>query len=84
MKRVVDNLIYDTDKAILIGSCHKPFQHYDFYRTVNGRYFCVYSNIFGKMFKESDFFINKEYVKRLMYELIPDVACKEFRDIKEA
>lgn len=84
MKRVVNNLLYDTDKATLIGKAHKPFQHYDFYRTMNGRYFCVYSNIFGEMFKERDFFINKEHVQELMYELIPDIACKEFENIKEA
>ena len=84
MKRVIDNLLYDTDKAMLIGSAHKPFIHYDFYRTVNGRYFCVYSNILGEMFKCNDFYTDKQSVKELMYELIPDVAFKEFGNIKEA
>ena len=84
MKYLENELLYDTETAILIGSKHKICEHYDFYRTKNGRYFCVYSNIIGVFFSDYIFFTNEKHVKKLMFSLIPNVAYQVYGEVKEA
>ena len=85
MKYLENELLYDTETAILIGSKHKFCEYYDFYRTKNGRYFCVYSNIIDALvFSDYIFFTNEKHVKELMFSLIPNVAYQVYGEVKEA
>ena len=84
MQRIENGLLYDTETATLIGSAHGLLQRHDFYRTKNGRYFCVYSSIVTSIYDHDLIFTSDEYVKKLMYEYIPEVASLIYQNIKEA
>ena len=81
MKQVVDGLLYDTDASTLIGSAHKPFSDYYFYKTQKGRYFCVSISIIGALCGDCDFFTTPNHVKELMLEHIPEIASLIYSDI---
>ena len=57
MKRIIDNLLYDTDTAELLY--YSKADRTSYYRTPNQRYFVVYSN-------EEFEIVNEDFVKSIL------------------
>lgn len=77
MKKIVDGLLYDVDKATLIYKDDKHRQTRSYYKTNNGNYFCVYGDDKINPMTEDE-------IKELLGEDNIDVYLKFFDEPPEA
>lgn len=75
MKKIIGNLLYDTDKSTLIYEDKNVKRQY--YKTENGRYFCLYAN--GIMHP-----IDEETIKNILGEYDIAAYISIFGEPKEA
>ena len=83
MKRLVDNIFYDTDKSELLAT-HRGWCIHKFYRSLNGRYFVVWSGFLGRLFRKECMMIDYEGVRELFFLLRPDIAFLLYDEVRDA